>query len=60
MKKKNKQKEKLNNKLNKEKESNIIYQKQLELSIESSEKLIKYNNNNLLNNIIKTILPCLK
>ena len=58
--KKNKQIEELNNKLDKEKESNIIYQKQLELSIESSDKLIKYNNNNVLNNIIKTFFPCLK
>ncbi len=57
---KNKQIEELNNKLDKEKESNIIYQKQLELSIVNSDKLIKYNNSNVLNNIIKTIFPCLK
>jgi predicted HTH transcriptional regulator len=58
---KNKQIEELGKNLNKEKEINIIYQEQLELSIKNSDKLVKYNsNNNVLIDIIKILLPCMR
>ncbi len=57
---KNKQIDELNKSLNQEKETNIIYQKQLEQSIKNSDKLIQYNNNSSLNDIIKIIFPCLR
>jgi predicted HTH transcriptional regulator len=59
---KNKKIEELNKNLDEEKEKNIIYQEQLELSIKNSDKLVKYNPNqgSIINDIIKLILPCFR
>lgn len=58
---KNKQIEELNKNLNIEKEKNIIYQEQLEYSINNSDKLVKYNsNNNVLTDIIRMVFSCMR
>lgn len=59
---KNKQINELNKKLNDEKETNIIYQKHLESLINNSNKLINYNDNNIIPyaNYINSFFPCLK
>lgn len=59
---KNKEINELNKKLLKEQETNNIYQKHLESSINNQDKLIKYNPNqgSIINDIVKLFFPCLR